>query len=67
MLFGRDYYQQLMEAIEDMAKRERSPAKTSLVLLTDDEDEAINHIRNYITANYTVKPRKRLWWLFERR
>lgn len=68
VLFGRDYYQQLMEAIEDMAKRGTiSREDMSLVLLTDDEDEAINHIRNYITANYTVKPRKRLWWLFERR
>ena len=38
-----------------------------LVLLTDDIDEAMLHIRAYITTNYKVQPRKRSWWLFERR
>jgi hypothetical protein len=38
-----------------------------LVLVTDDVDEAMNHIRNYINTNYKVKPRKRFWWLFEKR
>jgi hypothetical protein len=37
------------------------------VLLTDNEDEAIEHIRSYITTNYKIKPRKRLRWLFEKR
>src|SRR5678816_577820 len=67
VIFGREYYKNLMETIEDMAK-EGTIAKEdmSLVLVTDNEDEAINHIRTYITTNYKVKPRKRLWWLFER-
>jgi predicted Rossmann-fold nucleotide-binding protein len=39
----------------------------SLVLLTDDMDEAIEHIRNYISTNYKIMPRKRHWWFFERR
>ena len=39
----------------------------SLVLLTDDVEEAMEHIRKYIQQNYTIKPRKRLWWLLEKR
>ena len=35
--------------------------------MTDDIDEAMQHIRTYITTNYKVRPRKRLWWLFEKR
>lgn len=68
VLFGKEYYQQLMEAIEDMAKRGTIAREDmSLVLLTDNEDEAIDHIRNYITTNYKIRPRKRLRWLFEKR
>jgi predicted Rossmann-fold nucleotide-binding protein len=44
-----------------------SPHDLELLLLTDDYDEAMQHIGHYITSNYTVKPRKRLWWLFEKR
>jgi predicted Rossmann-fold nucleotide-binding protein len=39
----------------------------SLVLVTDSVDEAMAHIHTYISANYKVKPRKRFWWLFEKR
>ncbi|HLG41035.1 MAG TPA: LOG family protein, partial [Chitinophagaceae bacterium] len=68
VLFGKEYYKQLMEAIEDMAlKGTIAREDMSLVLLTDSEDEAINHIRSYITTNYKIKPRKRLRWLFEKR
>jgi hypothetical protein len=38
-----------------------------LVLLTDSIDEAMEHIQAYISKNYKVKPRKRFWWLFEKR
>jgi hypothetical protein len=38
-----------------------------LVLHTDDIDAAIAHVAKYINANYKVKPRKRLWWLFEKK
>ncbi|RYG01723.1 MAG: TIGR00730 family Rossman fold protein, partial [Chitinophagaceae bacterium] len=38
-----------------------------LVLITDDFDEAMNHIRHYITSNYKVLPRKRFWGFFEKR
>lgn len=68
VLFGKEYYKNLMETIEDMAAAGTiAKEDMSLVLLTDSEDEAIEHIRSYITSNYKVKPRKRLWWLFEKR
>ena len=37
------------------------------MLITDDIDEAMQYIRGYIGANYKIKPRKRSWWLFEKR
>ena len=68
VLFGKDYYKDLIETIEVMAKHGTiSTEDMKLVLLTDDVDEAMNHIRTYITTNYKVRPRKRFWWLFERR
>ncbi len=66
VLYGKSYYKELMEAIEDMASKGTiSPADLNLVLLTDDLDEAMDHIKNYITTNYKIVPRKRFWWLFE--
>lgn len=68
VLFGKEYYKPIMEAIEDMAAKETiAKEDMGLVLLTDDMDEAMSHIRNYITTNYKVKPRKKFWWLFEKR
>lgn len=68
VLFGKEFYQPLMKNIEWMAQQNTiAKEDMSLVLLTDSIEEAINHIRTYISANYKVKPRKRLWWLFERR
>ena len=37
----------------------------NLVLLTDDVQEAMDHIRKYIQTNYVVKPRPRRWWFLE--
>jgi len=68
VLFGKDYYKDLMETIEAMAKHGTIATEDmKLVLLTDDIDEAMQHIRTYITTNYKVRPRKRLWWLLEKR
>jgi len=68
VLFGTDFYKELLDAIHDMAKKGTiSEADLDLVLVTDDFDEAMAHIRKYIQTNYTIKPRKRLWWLFEKR
>ena len=67
VLYGKEYYKELMETIEDMAKRGTiSPQDMNLVLLTDNIDEAMQHIYNYITTNYKIVPRKRFWWLFEK-
>jgi hypothetical protein len=68
VLFGKDYYTPLMETIRDMAaKGTISPIDMELVLLTDSYDEAMNHITGFIRTNYKIKPRKRLWWLLEKR
>ncbi|HRE52772.1 MAG TPA: TIGR00730 family Rossman fold protein [Flavitalea sp.] len=68
VLFGKAYYKDLWEYIEFMAEQDTiSREDLSLVLLTDSVDEAMDHIRHYIKTNYAIKPRRRLWWLFEKR
>jgi uncharacterized protein (TIGR00730 family) len=68
VLFGKEYYKSLMETLAEMIKQGTISAEDmSLLLVTDDEKEAISHIRKYITQNYTIERRKRLWWLFEKR
>lgn len=68
VLFGKEYYRNLMETIEDMARIGTiSKDDLSLVLFTDDINEAMSHIQSYVEKNYKVRPRKRLWWLFEKR
>jgi uncharacterized protein (TIGR00730 family) len=68
VMFGREFYKELIEAMEDMAEKGTiSKEDMDLVLLTDDVTEAMEHIRKYITTNYKIKPRRRLWWLWEKR
>ncbi len=68
VLYGKAYYTPLMEYMQQMAAEGTiSPADMKLVLLTDDVDEAIAHISKYITGNYKVRQRRRLWWLFEKK
>ncbi len=68
VLFGKEYYQPLLANIEWMAQQGTiSKEDMNLVLVTDNIDEAMEHIRNYISTNYKVKPRKRYRWLFEKR
>ena len=68
VLFGTEFYQSLKECIEEWAARGTiSREDLDLVLITDNIDEAMEHIKHYITINYKVRPRKRLWWLFEKR
>ncbi len=68
VLFGKEYYKELWDVLEHMAAN-GSVAKEdlSLVLLTDDVDEAMKHVRTYISQNYQVKPRRRSLWLMEKR
>ena len=67
ILFGKEFYKELWEAMQDMAVR-GSIAKEDmdLVLFTDDIDEAMNHIMKYISTNYKIRPDKPKWWLFEK-
>ena len=69
VLFGKEYYRPLMEAIEDMSRQGTiSPDDMNLVLLTDSIEEAMDHIHSYITSNYKVRPRRRRAFpFFERR
>ncbi len=67
VLFGKEFYKDLMDAIHHMAKKRTiSEEDMSLVLLTDDINEAMDFIRKYIQTNYKVKPVKRIWWLLEK-
>jgi uncharacterized protein (TIGR00730 family) len=68
VLFGKEFYRQLWEAMEEMAEKGTiSKEDMNLVLLTDNVQEAMNHIIKYIKTNYKIVPRKRFWWLFEKR
>jgi predicted Rossmann-fold nucleotide-binding protein len=69
VLFGKSFYEPLMAEIELMKKEGTiSEADLSLVLFTDDIDEAMQHISSYLSSNYDIrKKRKRFWWLFEKK
>ena len=63
VLFGKDYYKDLMEMIENMAKQGTiAKEDMKLVLVTDNIEEAISHIQTYMTTNYKKRPHKILWW-----
>lgn len=67
VLYGKEYYKDLMASIESMISAGTvSPEDLKLVLVTDDIDEAIEHISKYITTNYSIKNRKKKWWLMEK-
>jgi uncharacterized protein (TIGR00730 family) len=68
VLFGKEYYKEMMEAMNDMAlKGTISKEDMNLVLFTDDFDEAMSHITQYITTNYKVLRRRRFLPFFEKR
>lgn len=68
VIFGKEFYQPLVDVMNHMAEEGTiSKEDLSLVLLTDNVTEAMDHIVKYIKSNYKVKPRKRMWWLFEKR
>src|SRR5215831_16227837 len=67
VLYGKDFYKTLMEHIRYMAAQGTiAEEDMKLVLLTDNIDDAMQHISKYITTNYKIKPKKKLPWLFER-
>lgn len=68
VLFGKEYYDELWKYLDYMkAAGTIGSEDLNLVLLTDDIDEAMAHISQYIGDNYTIRPRKSLWWLFEKK
>jgi uncharacterized protein (TIGR00730 family) len=68
VLFGKEYYRELWEYMEYMAGQGTiSKEDLSLVLLTDSIAEAMDHINTFIVKNYRIKPRRREWWLLERK
>ena len=68
VIFGKEFYGELMEAIVDMAEKGTiSKEDLDLVLFTDDIDEAMNHIRQYIITNYEIKRRWRLPWVIDKK
>ncbi len=68
VLMGRDYYQPLMNYMQDMIRAGTiGEADLQYVCLTDDVVEARQHIQVYVEKNYTIiRRRKPLWWLLER-
>jgi len=68
VLYGKQYHKELMEYMEYLVIQGTIQREDlSLVLVTESIDEAMEHISTYITTNYKIKPRKRFWWLFEKR
>ncbi len=67
VLIGTEYYQQLNEYLQFMVQEKTISADDlQLIKLTDDVEEAMAHIRRFITDNYEIKSRWRpRWWLFE--
>ncbi len=68
VLFGKEFYQPLMDTIDEMISQGTiSDIDKKLILLTDDIEEGMQYIEAYIAKNFKVKPRRRLWWLLESR
>lgn len=63
VLYGKKYFQPLFDYIEMMSE-EGTISKEDLkhILLTDDYNEAIQHISSYIKVNYKIKQKKKLGW-----
>jgi uncharacterized protein (TIGR00730 family) len=68
VVMGMDYYRPLQEYVKFMAAQGTiSAVDMNLLLFTDDMNEAIEHIRTYISGHYKVVKRTRpVWWLLER-
>jgi uncharacterized protein (TIGR00730 family) len=67
VVMGKEYYKPFQDWMEQMiAAGTISVEDKKFMLFTDSVEEAIEHIAIYVRKNYKVKPRKRLWWLFEK-
>jgi len=70
IVFGKDYHKEIMEHIDLMkVKGTISPQDLDLCLFTDSVEEAIAHLRKNAIDKFGLKPekpRRKLWWLFEK-
>ncbi len=65
VLYGKDFYQPLMDYMHFLSGEGTiSEDDLKLVLVTDDFDEAMQHIRTYITGNYPIKKKIKPFWGF---
>ncbi len=56
VIMGKEYFKDILEMIQKMINEETiSVDDQHLLKITDDIDEAIQHIRNFIDKNYKVK------------
>jgi len=68
VLIGVDFFKPLVENIDWMAQHGTiSKEDIDLLMITDDLDQAMDHISEFVKAHYKVKPRKPFWWLLEKR
>lgn len=69
VVMGKEYYKDIENLITVMESNKAiSPGDSELILFTDDNNDAVNHIKKYIQTNYKVRAKKRkpLWFLGER-
>jgi hypothetical protein len=68
VLIGREYYKDIEELLKKMvAVKTISPDDLKLVLITDDAEEAIHHMKRYVRENYVIKKTKPRKFLFEKK
>ncbi len=69
VVMGKEYYTPMIAMLQKMADQGTiSPKDMDLLKFTDDMDDAIEHIRVYLTANYHIHKRRRpIRWLLEKR
>lgn len=67
VLFGKAYYQPLIDYMQTMLQNGTIAKKDlNLILLTDSIDEGMAHIQQCIKPIHRQKTQKRFWWLFEK-
>ena len=67
VLFGKEYYQPMINYLEEMVNHGTIKEEDlKLFLLTDGVEEGMQHINQFVTQHRGKKPKKRLWWLFEK-
>ncbi|MBC8046576.1 MAG: TIGR00730 family Rossman fold protein [Fimbriimonadaceae bacterium] len=67
VLVGKEYYKDIIEMLNKMLELKTiSPEDLQLILITDDPDEAVTHIKFYVDTNYTINQVNPRRWLFEK-